>query len=1155
MPVLRQKTQNINRPINVARVDTGEAELWQTISANAQQMSETAFKNLADKSLEEAVELGQSADNARVTTINPATGKPEALDAYDLNPRAQQAYNRVIQQRFETSISNEIKLKAKELSMIENISPDLYSEKMSQYLEEMINSASSGQYKNMIEETGTFYLASTKMNLIETRRREQKIKNKQFFITNHTEVLKSFQDLDANDRILAYEKLIADIDLQIEADPNSYSGPEINALKKNAEEAFWIASVNEDMENTNFKTVAEFNNYVLKLGSGSRIFGVGKPPEYLQINLAKHANSLSFQYKTEIQNNMDRRFNYVVEKLKQKDILIDSIFPEMVFGKIPEEGIRVSRSDRIESALEYFGTMMDERRAFLAEKAERFPDSRFSNLDKKVTNEAQLLLSYAISLNKDTTEQIATAVRGYNNNPLSEDGKPLSKEVRTIINGIHKMVGPEKFASLSDYVKGSYSDAFATKQKQVQKAAFEVAIAKQKYAFANSVNRQTNIINDTSNNYTQEDYDNYLTEFETQVEFFQEQGKPLGVDNVMSHKIKLNKAFIVRQANVLLEEIPNLSSIVLKDLDAYFLSSGANKSLLNKYDVGLGMFSVNHLRDYADDLLEKTYGTNHKELSTHFGNLSAEQKKEEDRLEKIRKESTDKNLLMSGLADKSHRKIVDDNVDWRDSRNWETIISQAGSNNLEKQINLLFNGAPIDPNDINLIMQLYNQYSNIKTPLGGSYNKLLANGVVTQQQAAFLETVSDLSLVLGSDQRNTIIERLSQITPDDRAKRLADFFVTADIKDRTTSNNKKDIVSSISKYIRTVLPKPDLMLGTGLYKQFEAYVNYQILSGMNEETISKNLTNMYNKVFVEDDVILDLRTGGGKTNLTLHNIFGNDETANWVRAQMEQELNQFGYTISDNKTNFTFSQLREQYKMGAAESSRILDQQRKNNQNKRVVLIPDEFSNEDSLNFWPHVRNEDGSLTPLQAKKDGELIMPYFNTLQLKKQYYKSGFESQLETLKRKAEKQIDEKRIKTEEQINSTLRLNSQIKTNNIELKNNNTVSVPIGNLVKGEKLNAKIIKSIDFNDSQNVINAYVGQGSNRRGYKIITGKNNSTKKDILLNQKREQIVTSNELDTIKENLRKDLKNHQAGSPAYKKLSAFYERVNKIHRRIVMGN
>ena len=150
--------------------------------------------------------------------------------------------------------------------MIENISPDLYSEKMSQYLEEMINSASSGQYKNMIEETGTFYLASTKMNLIETRRREQKAKNKQFFINHHTEVQKTFQDLDADDRVLAYEKLIADIDLQIEADPNSYSGPEINALKKNAEEAFWIASVNEDMENTGFETEAEFNNYVLKLG-------------------------------------------------------------------------------------------------------------------------------------------------------------------------------------------------------------------------------------------------------------------------------------------------------------------------------------------------------------------------------------------------------------------------------------------------------------------------------------------------------------------------------------------------------------------------------------------------------------------------------------------------------------------------------------------------------------------------------------------------------------------------------------------------------------------------------------------------------------------------------------------------------------------------
>ena len=134
------------------------------------------------------------------------------------------------------------------------------------------------------------------------------------------------------------------------------------------------------------------------------------------------------------------------------------------------------------------------------------------------------------------------------------------------------------------------------------------------------------------------------------------------------------------------------------------------------------------------------------------------------------------------------------------------------------------------------------------------------------------------------------------------------------------------------------------MLGTGLYKQFEAYVNYHIYSNMNEETIEKNLKNMYEKVFVEDDIILDLRTGSSKTNLNLHSIFGDDDAVFWIKNQMENQLNEFGYTIlADEKfVGKTVKELKEIMALPPNERAKLLSDQRKTRTgNQRVVLIPD----------------------------------------------------------------------------------------------------------------------------------------------------------------------------------------------------------------------
>ena len=305
MPVLRQKRTVTNAPIGVARINTGESELWETIRANAKNVASTAFNTLKKESLNEAQELALSEDIDKVRTINPTTGKLEALELYNMNSDARAAYKRIIDSRFEKSISDEIKLKSKEFSLIENISPQAYEEKFSQYLSGMVNNAPEGMYKGMVEEAGTFYLASTKMNLTQTRRRELKAKNKQLFITEVNEIQKSFLELNDEDREIAYNKILEKIDLNVTADSNSYSGPEINALKNAAEKSYWSAVLQSDLQSQSFKTAKEFNKYVNNVARNRIIFGtkeydVGLPPEYLSEELANQVRSQSSIYQFRI---------------------------------------------------------------------------------------------------------------------------------------------------------------------------------------------------------------------------------------------------------------------------------------------------------------------------------------------------------------------------------------------------------------------------------------------------------------------------------------------------------------------------------------------------------------------------------------------------------------------------------------------------------------------------------------------------------------------------------------------------------------------------------------------------------------------------------------------------------------------------------------
>ena len=168
MPVIREKSQFGIGPIGVARTNTavessmGSVRIAESVARSADQMTDMFFRRGAQLAEKAGTESGMSVDPSEIMMIDPVTGAPKAYEP----PRgmgiiAQEAYQNVIKTRFQSSIENEIKLKATELAIRYDGSVDRYSAAMSEYIGAMAETA-DGQFKGLIVDIGTSYLNATR---------------------------------------------------------------------------------------------------------------------------------------------------------------------------------------------------------------------------------------------------------------------------------------------------------------------------------------------------------------------------------------------------------------------------------------------------------------------------------------------------------------------------------------------------------------------------------------------------------------------------------------------------------------------------------------------------------------------------------------------------------------------------------------------------------------------------------------------------------------------------------------------------------------------------------------------------------------------------------------------------------------------------------
>jgi hypothetical protein len=177
MAVIREKRQFQVGTIGVARASEGGRIVGQAISQAADQFADAFYREGLQFAEKAGTEAGQTAERERIMTINPQTGQPEAYTPPAPFGRvAAEAYQRVVERRFQQSMDDEMRAKSAEIATRYEDNPNsaaLYETAMSDYIASMAENA-EGQFKGYITDTGTSYLNLTRSNLaINQIRRER----------------------------------------------------------------------------------------------------------------------------------------------------------------------------------------------------------------------------------------------------------------------------------------------------------------------------------------------------------------------------------------------------------------------------------------------------------------------------------------------------------------------------------------------------------------------------------------------------------------------------------------------------------------------------------------------------------------------------------------------------------------------------------------------------------------------------------------------------------------------------------------------------------------------------------------------------------------------------------------------------------------------
>ena len=162
MAVVRQQTQVFNKPIGVVRANAGASQVGEAVSRLAGTIAEEGFRYAGERAEAIGKKAGLSQSIDQVISIDPMTNMPVGYEAPpSFGTIATNAYQNMIDQRFQGSIKSELERKGAEFAASSSTA-NQYKTRLSNYVESMFNAEGEATpYSQYITEAGTAYVAST----------------------------------------------------------------------------------------------------------------------------------------------------------------------------------------------------------------------------------------------------------------------------------------------------------------------------------------------------------------------------------------------------------------------------------------------------------------------------------------------------------------------------------------------------------------------------------------------------------------------------------------------------------------------------------------------------------------------------------------------------------------------------------------------------------------------------------------------------------------------------------------------------------------------------------------------------------------------------------------------------------------------------------
>lgn len=965
MAVIRQQTQVFNKPVGVVRAASGSQELGRQISRAAGTITDIAFEIASEDAQKKGIEAARAVEESRLQTFNPETGRPEAYKAPEGMGRiAAQAYQSVIDKRFEDSIQNEMRNKAQEIAIKYPYDANTYSEVMSDYIAQMSQNA-GGQYSQYINEVGSQFLASTRLNIQERAAARARQNLADGIVTRQDQAVDEAYNMAASGQFYTTDGVNpAQSFIEIEAG-NVANGVSSGLIKRGSDakartalmESTARGAVDYIMAKT--KTSADRNAVSLAIRTRGKNLdavpqelreAVSNLAQFIQDpdvagNIVSHANTVSSEYDA-VERDQIAVLKAEAERKAREQLLnmddtvsnlsmIAGYRAQASFSEIDESGQPLpyavsSTVASIDSA--YQRELSKIRSAYVAGgitddvRKSRTKDARQSLL-------RPMLIEAAAQGNVEEFR-----VAAISNNP--QDMAKLTSAQREFIASMHNsnLFDPNEDAGfVREVVAGNINSVRISREKERMKAQLFDEVSKfSSDAVAGNVDENT--------------YKDIVTRINSEI----------GTSLTADQRESLLKSIRVGVASgLIVNGTSNMRSTDLNSLSLFVESAGKKRSNMTEAQIKLGQ-----------EIVDATKPEDVDAVTGQIDGLRVKAKQKEDALEREATAARERARVLSGGGNGNvagDRKIVDDiletaGIDLRDPSSQTaqvySLLRSAPSEKMLLDLKKIADGGAV-PGAETLLNHFARMY-NDPTASGAQINRFL--GSLSHDDAAFLNDVNEIRSTVGGNVAD-IAMMLRDRRNDPKSRIQAEI----------TLGGKKP-ADFATEYTDGFFSSPDPFIG----KELAAVAEYYALTGKSRDEIHSRLGTIIDTTYAEAKYVADPRRPLGtmkRSAQSLEAMIPDDDDRTEFLRIIESQL-PTGYSLFAK----TYSK-DEAIDLAGSQGMDIIS---KPDSEKRVYLVP--LGEGRNVTYLVHYVDDSNELKPLiytPASRSGEPSQPVYPAFDL----------------------------------------------------------------------------------------------------------------------------------------------------------------------------